>query len=185
MTKKKLFLIGATVFCITALLTLVVLSCDLTATVSSVPQSGTAMNTTAARQTSTASATAVSIPVLNYFPERQTIARWASTFDVPEITCYIYLINYGNIIGYYVTNGKPASTQSYLTPSFRESRQGAGEGAVVVNEELPDIDGTYGDNPPGVRFFTASGIAVEWAGQGATYLFSTQRLPINVPELGR
>ena len=144
--------------------------------------SGASTNTKAAMDTTNRSANSVVVPTLTNFPERQTIARWATTFDVPEITCYIYLINYGNIIGYYVTNGKPASTQSYLTPSYKESYYSSGG---VINTELPDIDGTYGDNQSGVRFFTASGIAVEWAGNGATYLFSTQKLPINAPELGR
>jgi len=145
-------------------------------------ESGTRQNERLARETATASATAVQVPQLQHFPERKTIARWATTFDVPEITCYIYLINYGNIIGYYVTNGKPASTQSYLTPSM-EYAPGGSTGSR--DKELPDIDGCYGENQPGVRFFTASGVAVEWGGSGATYLFSTQKLPINVPELGR
>lgn len=43
-------------------------------------------------------------------------------------------------------------------------------GSVLI--QSPDIDGTYGDNNPGIRFFTASGIAVEWAGDGASYLYS-------------
>jgi len=144
--------------------------------------SGTAANEAAARETATASVNAVRVPQLTHFPERQTIATWAETFDTPQITCYLYLISHGQIIGYYVTNGKPASTQSYLTPGYRE--RAAGEGRVI-NEELPDIDGTYGDNNPGIRFFTASGIAVEWAGYGATYIFSTRPIPGNFIELGR
>ena len=47
-----------------------------------------------------------------------------------------------------------------------------------------DLDGTYGSNNVGIRFFTASGVAVEWAGSGASYLFSNAKLPLNVPELG-
>jgi hypothetical protein len=51
----------------------------------------------------------------------------------------------------------------------------------------PDIDGTYGDNNPGIRFFTAEGTAVEWAGDGASYLYSDT--PINfgypIPKLNQ
>ena len=144
--------------------------------------SGTTRNERAAQATANTSATVVPIPQIQHFPERQTIARWARTFDVPNITCYLYLISSGNIIGYYVTNGKPASTQSYLTPSMEYAANGS---TAYSNKELPDIDGTYGENPPGIRFFTASGIAVEFGGYGVTYLFSTQKLPINVPELGK
>jgi len=145
-------------------------------------ETGTEQNERQARNSATMSATVIPVPQIQYFPERKTIAKWATTFDVPEITCYVYLINYGNIIGYYVTNGKPASTQSYLTPSMEYPSRGS---TSTFQNELPDIDGTYGENNPGIRFFTTSGIAVEWAGSGATYLFSTQKLPINVPELGR
>ena len=143
---------------------------------------GTERNEAAARQTATNSATAVRIPELTHFQERKTIARWAEVFDVPDITCYIYIVSYGQILGYYVTNGKPASTQSYLTPGMQFA---AGGSTASADKELPDVDGTYGDNPPGVRFFTTSGNAVEWAGYGATYIFSTQKLPLNVPEFGR
>jgi hypothetical protein len=86
----------------------------------------------------------------------------------------VYLISYGNIIGYYVSDGKPASTGSFLTPEYRS----------YTEEQLPDVDGTYGTNNPGIRFFTASGIAVEWAGSGTSYIYSDVPLKLNVPLLG-
>jgi hypothetical protein len=140
-------------------------------------ESGTQKNTNAAYNTATASASMVPVPMLSYFPERQTIARWAKMFDQPSITCYLYLIDAGNIIGYYVTNGKPASTRSYLTPETDIGYNGG-------TKELADIDGTYGTNNPGIRFFTASGTAVEWGGYGTSYLFSTAKIPGNFTELG-
>jgi hypothetical protein len=128
----------------------------------------------------------VPVPNIQYFPERQTIARWAREFDTPNITCYLYLVQNGQILGYYITNGKPASTQSYLTPEYGyEDGYDLGEYSGVAQVGLPDIDGTYGNNSPGIRFFTASGIAVEWGGYGATYIFSTAKLPLNVPEFGK
>ncbi len=122
--------------------------------------------------------TTTPIPNLSYFPERRTIARWAEAWDKPDIPTYVYLISFGKVIGYYVCNGKPASTKSYLTPEEQYYTNGATLSA-------PDIDGTYGDNNPGIRFFTASGIAVEWAGEGATYIYSNAILPMDVPLLGK
>jgi hypothetical protein len=121
---------------------------------------------------------AVGVPDLTYFQERRTIAKWAKHWDRPSAACYIYLISYGNILGYYVSDGKPASTGSFLTPEYKR------EDGTESQQQLPDIDGTYGTNNPGVRFFTASGIAVEWAGSGASYIYSDVPLKLNVPLLG-
>lgn len=120
----------------------------------------------------------VPVPEVNYYQERRTIAKWTERWDAPNIPTYVYLISYGNIIGYYVADGKPASTKSYLLPEEK-----------VVYSSLAiasqDIDGTYGDNNAGIRFFTAEGTAVEWAGSGASYLYSDTPLPLNVPKLNR
>lgn len=121
------------------------------------------------------------IPNLSYFPERRTIARWAVAWDKPDIPTYVYLISFGKVIGYYVCNGKPASTRSYITP---EENMDSYDGNPYI-VDAPDIDGTYGDNNPGIRFFTASGIAVEWAGEGASYIYSNAILPLDVPLLGK
>ncbi len=124
------------------------------------------------------------IPTVSYFQERRTISKWTERWDQPNLPTYVYLISYGNIIGYYVADGKPASTRSYLVPE--ETMQRYDVGSSSYNYQLtqaPDIDGTYGDNNPGIRFFTAEGTAVEWAGSGASYLYSDAPLPINVPKL--
>ncbi|MDD5358216.1 MAG: hypothetical protein PHX80_03665 [Candidatus Nanoarchaeia archaeon] len=127
---------------------------------------------------------AVPIPSVSYFQEKRTIAKWAERWDKPNLPCYVYLISYGNILGYYVTDGKPASTKSYLMPEERIVDDPYGSvdaGGQIVS--TPDIDGTYGDNNPGIRFFTAEGTAVEWGGQGACYIYSDAPLPIKVPKL--
>jgi hypothetical protein len=121
---------------------------------------------------------AIGVPNIAYFQERRTIAKWASHWDKPSAACYVYLISYGNIIGYYVSDGKPASTGSFLTPEYRRE---PGWDSVM---QLPDIDGTYGTNNAGIRFFTASGIAVEWAGSGTAYIYSDVPLKLSVPLLG-
>lgn len=126
----------------------------------------------------------IKVPEVSYFQERRTIAKWVERWDAPSIPTYVYLISYGNILGYYVADGKPAATTSYLTPEekFEEGVDvGDSYGDVLVS--APDIDGTWGFNNPGIRFFTAEGTAVEWGGVGATYIYSDAPLPLNVPKL--
>ncbi len=124
---------------------------------------------------------AVPIPKVSYFNERKTIAEWTKRWDKPSVVTYVYLISYGNILGYYVCNGKPASIQSYLVPESTLYYWGTTAG--YNDREVMDIDGTYGTLNYGIRFFTAEGTAVEWGGMGATYLYSDAPLPINVPKL--
>ena len=131
--------------------------------------------------TSVAADAAVPVPQLSFFVERKTLAEWAMRWDKPSIVTYLYLFCYGNCIGYYVCNGKPAATTNYLIPEYQNRYMGEGG---VAQDQTMDLDGTYGANNPGIRFFTASGIAVEWAGAGATYLYSDAPLPLNVPKLG-
>lgn len=136
----------------------------------------------AQQQAAQAAVQAVQIPTVSYFQEKRTIAKWAQRWDKPAIATYVYLVSFGTIIGYYVADGKPASTKSYLMPE--ESIHG-GSSAGYYTQSEPDIDGTYGENNPGIRFFTAEGTAVEWAGSGASYIYSDAPLPINVPKLNK
>lgn len=156
-------------------------SCSIESTPTAYEQNSQAADSTALTATQ-----AVPVPQITYFAERNTIARWAKAWDKPDIPTYVYLISFGKVIGYYVCNGKPASTQSFLIPdtTFKKGVDvGESYGDVLV--EAPDIDGTYGANNPGIRFFTASGIAVEWAGDGASYVYSNAILPLEVPLLGK
>lgn len=128
-------------------------------------------------------ASTVPIPEVSYFQEKRTIARWAERWDKPDVPVYVYLVSFGKVIGYYIANGKPASTRSYLMP---EDRVIYGAGGTPLTGSAPDIDGTYGENNPGIRFFTANGTAVEWAGDGASYLYSDAPISFgyDVPRLG-
>jgi len=121
----------------------------------------------------------VPIPEVQYFQERRTIAKWTERWDAPNIPTFVYLVSYGNIIGYYVADGKPASTQSYLLPEEKVYSSSYGNLAL----QAQDLDGTYGSNNAGIRFFTAEGTAVEWGGSGASYIYSDAPLPLNVPKL--
>jgi len=130
---------------------------------------------------------AVPIPEVSYFQEKRTIAKWAERWDKPSVATYVYLVSYGTILGYYVSDGKPASTRSYIMPeeSYQKlySTTGGEWTSTMAVVSAPDIDGTYGENNPGIRFFTAEGTAVEWGGSGASYIYSDAPLPLNVPKL--
>lgn len=138
---------------------------------------------TAQEESAKTAAQAVPIPIVSYFQEKRTIAKWAQRWDKPSVATYVYLVSFGKVLGYYVADGKPASTRSYLMPE--ESSGWNSGGSYTVSN--PDIDGTWGDNNPGIRFFTAEGAAVEWAGDGASYLYSDT--PINfgypIPKLNQ
>jgi len=129
------------------------------------------------RDTRVSAMAATPIPAITHFQERKTIAKWAERWDKPSLPCYVYIVSFGAVLGYYVSDGKPSSTRSYLFPEWERG----GEGLALPTS---DLDGTYGENNPGIRFFTASGIAVEWGGSGASYIYSDAPLKLNVPLLG-
>lgn len=151
------------------------------------PSTSTASQVTAQAQKQNAEAAIVDTPVpeVKYFVERKTVARWAEYWDKPSVVTYVYCVSFGNVVGYYVCSGRPASTRSYLTPETRQVRMDLGEFYGDGYEEAPDIDGCYGDNNPGIRGFTASGVPFEWSGYGATQMISGAPLPFDVPCLGK
>lgn len=80
---------------------------------------------------------------------------------------YVVLITEsGAIVGNFTVDGKVSSLNSYLTPSTKDEYISSGG---VETEELPDIDGSYGENDSGIFFFTPDGKYIEWTG---TYLYS-------------
>lgn len=136
------------------------------------------------KEATTMAVKSVPIPQVTQFAERSTVARWTKVWDSTTKPCYVYLYVPGvGCIGYYISSGKPASSRNYLVPEYTERAVG-GNGAVI-NDQQPDLDGTYGDNNPGIRFFTASGSAVEFGGSSFSYVYSDVKLNINVPCLGK
>lgn len=167
---------------------LIALALLMSASADSCSSEPSARQVTEVAQKTTAETALVSVPIptVSYFQERRTIAKWTERWDKPAIATYVYLVSFGTIIGYYVADGKPASTQSYLFAEEQIVDDPYGSydaGGQVVS--APDIDGTNGTNNPGIRFFTAEGTAVEWAGSGASYIYSDAPLPLNVPRLNR
>ena len=115
--------------------------------------------------------TAYPVPKVNNFLERKIITDWAKRWDVPNKPCYCYVFVGEKCIGYFITNGKPASTQSYLIPEQIDTHYTSGNQGHDMMQS-PDIDGTFGNNNPGYRMFLASGQAIEVSGYNMSMIYS-------------
>lgn len=117
------------------------------------------------------------VPITSNFLERKLIYDWTKRWNEPDIVCYTYIFIGSTCIGYFITHGKPVSTQSYLLPehlayTYSDSRR-----------ETPDVDGTYGKNNPGYRFFLANGTAVECSGTMVSCVYSDAPLSLSAVEI--
>ena len=88
---------------------------------------------------------------------------------------YIVLFSGNAVVGSFTVDGKVSSLNSFLTPSNEEKYYSNG---ATLNTELPDIDGSYGENDNGIFFFTTDGKYVEWTG---TYLYSDIPMRVDAP----
>lgn len=88
---------------------------------------------------------------------------------------YIVLFSGNTVVGSFTVDGKVSSLNSFLTPSNEEKYYG---NSTTINTELPDIDGSYGENDSGIFFFTTDGKYVEWTG---TYLYSDIPMKVDAP----
>lgn len=95
----------------------------------------------------------------------------------PESTRYLYLMNFGQIVGYYVTKGKISSNGSQIAPE--QELAGANSTASVLDSAQDD--GSYGAGDPGIFFFTTDGVMVVTS---LDYIQSDEPLAIDVPRLG-
>lgn len=156
--------------------------CDLWADTSVSTQNRIATRT--AQDLNNANAmSAYPVPNVQNFLERKTVSEWVKRWDKPSILTYCYIFIGQNCIGYFITNGKPASSQSYLIPEdYTETHFGQGGGGNVTRQ-APDLDGTYGSNNAGYRFFLANGTAVECSGTMVSCVYADAPLSINVPQI--
>lgn len=87
----------------------------------------------------------------------------------------------GAVIGRFVVDGKVSSLNSFLTADMVQDYFGSYEGGyTTVETELPDIDGSYGENVDGIFFFTTDGKYVEWTGD---FLYSDIPFSVDDPIL--
>jgi len=111
-------------------------------------------------------------PQLSFSLERENIIKRIKLWNDRNKLSYIYLLNYGRVVDFYVIKGKVSSVNSRLTtggqivkdPNFDTGYEDAGGLASLVVES-PQEDGSYGENGDAIFFFTADGTYVEWAGE--------------------
>lgn len=96
----------------------------------------------------------------------------------PNKVRYLYVMSFGDIVGYYITKGNITSNASQIAPESEVVKSYGGEGYVVDSAQ---DDGTYGNGDPGVFFFTSDGTMVVTS---LDYIQSDQPLAIDVPRLG-
>lgn len=158
-------------------------SCDLDSILAAEP-SASVKQEVAQKQNLSNAVTAYPTPQVENFMERKTIVEWTKRWDTPNKPCYCYIYIGSNLLGYFVTNGKPASTQSYLIPEYRsEDGHDLGESYGEMLVESPDVDGCYGSNNPGYRFFLANGAAIECSGTMVSCIYSDMPLSLSCPEI--
>lgn len=78
------------------------------------------------------------------FVTRETVNRFMQRTDQPDKTFYVYVMgDNANIIGYYVSRGRPVNICTFLTPPDRvEYRYRSGSMAGAVRA-APGMDGVY------------------------------------------
>lgn len=124
----------------------------------------------------------VPAPQLENSLERQNISKRLTTFSDPAKISYIYLINYGRVMAYYVVKGKITSGGKRLTPSQQTVDGGCNNGCQNV-VDAPELDGTYGASNSYIFFWTTDGIYVQWSGD---YMLTDQPMHLaSQPELVR
>lgn len=83
----------------------------------------------------------------------------------------------GAVIGRFVVDGKVSSLNSFLTANMLQEYINQGS---IKEIELPDIDGSYGQNVSGIFFFTTDGKYIEWTGD---FLYSDIPFTVDDPIL--
>lgn len=118
---------------------------------------------------------AVGWPKVSKFAEKVQLKRYYEEVDDPNRTGYVYLLNYGKIMAEYTVKGKVSSLNSSFTApeQYRDCGQSCG-----VTIPLAEPDGSYGEYPNGIFFWTTDGVLIEWSGD---YQYSTQRLELREP----
>jgi hypothetical protein len=131
----------------------------------------------------------IPVPQLQDSLERRNVVKRTELFNDSEKISYVYLTSFGKVMAFYTVKGKVSSLQSYLNPPERLVRgngsrcSGWDDESGCISVSAPEVDGTYGENPQGIFFFTTEGAYVEWNGE---YMVSDQPLRlVTPPELVR
>lgn len=154
-----------------------------------IPLSGTQQNVNDTKEITDKLASSQQTPTdIDYSLERYNLTRRAYWVNgqrekANTLVCeadkplgYIVLLTEaGGVVGRFIVDGKVSSLNSFLSPDYVERYVSNGE---VINTELADVDGSYGENDNGIFFFTPDGKYVEWTG---IYLYSDIPFELDAP----
>ena len=122
------------------------------------------------------------LPTFERSQERENLIRRMKQFNTPDTISYVSLINYGKIFRYCIVKGKVSSVNSLVSNPQQIAKiptYGNSSGYSAYQMPSPDLDGSYGDNPPGAIFFyTVTGEYVEWHGD---YLWTSGPQNLRTP----
>lgn len=101
--------------------------------------------------------------------------------DDPNAIRYVYLINYGQVFGYYVIKGGVADAGTQLAPEQEIICRYSGDSCQAVDSARDN--GTYGGDDEGVFFITSDGTLIETT---LDYIQSDAPIAIyaDIPRLG-
>jgi hypothetical protein len=121
-------------------------------------------------------------PTLDRSLERENLIRRYEFLNDQNKIFYVYLIDYGKVMGYYTAKGKISSVNSRLTQEEQviRGKHGCCDSNKNVVVGSPQLDGSYGTNGDGIFFFTTEGAYVEWNGM---YLVSDFPLSMQTPPM--
>ena len=129
--------------------------------------------------------TQVQPPVrLDWSLEREQVNKRTKLWNDKNKISYIYLINYGKIMAFYVIKGKVSSVNSQVTNPEQIARvykeEAAGPGYESYSGVLPSAseDGSYGTNGDAIFFFTTDGTYIEWKGD---YMLADKPYKLTAP----
>lgn len=118
--------------------------------------------------------------------EKSNLEEKRKREENPDAIGYVYLMNFGQVVGYYVTKGKISSNGSQATPEQDVHWTCGGTSGHYGCQPLvldgPQDDGSYGTGDPGIFFFLADGTKIVTS---LDYIQSDRPIPsITAPKLG-
>jgi len=114
-------------------------------------------------------------PILKNSLERKNLIKRLERFNNESKVSYIYLVNYGRVMAFYLVKGKVSSVNSLLTTPEQMFRTSGMHTQVVAS---PALDGSYGTNGDAIFFFTTDDTYIEWAGD---YMLCDKPLKLSTP----
>lgn len=111
--------------------------------------------------------------------ELKNLAAKRDLENNPDTTRYVYVMSFGQIMGYYVAKGKISSSGSQIAPEQDLIKVYDNSTERTVVDSAKD-DGSYGTADPGIFFWTVDGNMVE---TDLNYVVSTAPMDLDVKRL--